>query len=159
MPIQNSYGGLLSFFLVLIFISGCSSKDKKLETYYTNNTKLHQELSDSLMDFSKKCRRKVTLKKTQFAEQHIRLDISFPESAEWLPIFFDTSYSRHDYNEKTSELVVPQGLIENFDKSIYFGIGSDSTYTFFAYEWDKPKKSDWNQRRLTIWNSCGERYR
>ena len=81
----------------------------------------------------------MTLKKTQFAEHHVRLDIMYPNSAEWLPIFFDTSYTRHDYEQRTSELVIPKGLIENFDKSIYFGIGSDSTYTFFAYEWNKPK--------------------
>jgi len=124
---------------MLIFLIGCNSKDKKLETYYANNTKLHQELSDSLMNFSKKYKREITLKKTRFADQRIRLDISFPERAERLPIFFDSSFRRHDYNEKTNEFVVPKGLIENFDKTIYFGIGSDSNYTFFAYQWDKPK--------------------
>jgi hypothetical protein len=124
---------------MLILLLGCNSKDKKLESYYANNTKLHEELSDGLMNFSKKYKREITLKKTKFADQYIRLDIAFPDSAEWLPIFFDSSYNRHDHNEKTNEFVVPKGLIEAFDNTIYFGIGSDSSYTFFAYEWDKPK--------------------
>lgn len=143
MPIQNNYRQLFTIFLVLFFITSCNSKDNKndnkLKKYYVNNLKLHQELSDSLMNFSKRYKTKINLKKTQFAEQHIRLDISFPDSATWLPIFFDTSYNRHDYNQRTSEFVVPKGLIKNFEETIYFGIGSDSTYTFFAYEWDKPK--------------------
>jgi hypothetical protein len=139
MPTRNSYREPFTVLLMLFFIIGCNSKDQQLEAYYSNNTKLHQELSDSLMNFSKKYKREITLKKTQFADQHIRLDISFPERAESLPIFFDTSYNRHDYSEKTSEFAVPKGLIENFGKSIYFGISSDSTYTFFAYEWNRPK--------------------
>jgi hypothetical protein len=90
------------------------------------------------MNFCKKYQREITLERTQFPDQHIRLDIYFPERAELLPIFFDTSYERRDYSEKTSEFVVPVEIIEKFDKSIYFGIGSDSSYTFFVYEWNKP---------------------
>lgn len=135
----NIYTRFFPFIFILTFIIGCNSKDSKLKSYYNDNIKLHQELSDSLMTFSKAYRREVTLKKTQFADQHIRLDIKFSDSAEWIPIFFDTNYNRHDYKPRTSEFVIPKGLIENFDRSIYFGIGSDSTYTFFAYEWDKPK--------------------
>ncbi len=139
MPNQNKYKQFFTILLVLFIITSCNSRDNKLKKYYVNNPKLHQELSDSLMNFSKRYKTKITLKKTQFADQHIRLDISFPDSATWLPIFFDTSYNRHDYNQRTSEFVVPKGLIKNFDETIYFGIGSDSTYTFFAYEWEKPK--------------------
>ena len=138
MLIRNNYKPAFSILLMLFFIYGCNSRDKKLENYYVNNIKLHQDLSDSLMNFSRKYKRVVTLKKTQFPDQHIRLDISFP-SARMIPIFFDTSYKRHDNYQMTNEFSIPKGLIENFDKSIYFGIGSDSTYTFFAYEWAKPK--------------------
>ena len=139
MRAQNNYIQFVASIFVLCFITSCSSKDNRLKKYYDNYPKLHQELSDSLITFSKRYATKVTLQKTYFPEQHIRLDISFPNGAERVPIFFDTSYIRHDYNQRTNEFVVPKGLIENFDKSIYFGIGSDSTYTFFAYEWDKRK--------------------
>ena len=139
MPLRNNYRKAFTLLSMLIFLIGCNSKDKKLEAYYANNTKLHQELSDSLMEFSKKYKRKITLRKTHFADQHIRVDISFPERAESLPIFFDSAYNRRDYNEKTSGFTIPKGLIVNFANTIYFGIGSDSSYTFFAYEWDRPK--------------------
>ena len=108
MPGKRNDRKLYAILLIMIFITSCNSKDKKLERYYTNNTNLHQNLSDSLMNFSKKYKREITLKKTQFASQHIRMDISFPETAEWLPIFFDTSYTRHDYKEKTNEFQTNQ---------------------------------------------------
>jgi hypothetical protein len=139
MIIPNKIIKILSIYLLLLCIRSCNSKDNKLKSYYEKNSKLHQELSDSLMNFSKRYRTKITIQKTQFPDEHIRFDISFPNTAEWLPIYFDTSYQRHDYKpEKTAGFTVPTNLIENFDKSIYFGLGADSTYTFFAYEWDKP---------------------
>ena len=54
MPIRVNHKKLFIISLALLFIMGCNSKDKKLWDYYRNNSKLHQELSDSLMEFSKR---------------------------------------------------------------------------------------------------------
>lgn len=55
------------------------------------------------------------------------------------PSFFDKTYQRTAPTASTRQLIIPQKLIEAFDKSISLELRSDSTYTFFAYQWDKPQ--------------------
>jgi len=124
----------------LFFFSSCNQLDNKLKNYYQNNTKFHQELSDSLMNFSKKYGTDVVLRKTNYPDKAISFEIHFHDKAEFLPVYFDTAFNRHDYEPtRTVNYIIQKTLIENFKRSIYIGIGSDSTYTFFAYQWDKPK--------------------
>ena len=140
MTYRNIIHVLFAFGLFNICISCANSNDGKLRDYYTSNTQLHQELSDSLMSFCKKYNTDVKLEKTQYAERSVIFRIHFHDSAELLPVYFDTSFVRHDYKpHRTGNFIIPKTVIEKFKRSIYFGIGSDSTYTFFAYEWDKPK--------------------
>jgi len=121
----------------IIFLTSCNLKDNKLKNYYENNINLHQELSDSLMNFSKTYKTDVVLQKINYPEKAIRFEIHFHDRAEFLPVFFDTALNRRDYDfTRTGNYIIPKTLIEKFNRSIYIGIGSDSTYTFFAYQWD-----------------------
>jgi len=140
MTYKNIIPHLFAFSLLTACISCGNSNDGKLRTYYASNTQLHQEISDSLMSFCKKYNTDVRLRKTEYTEKSVIFEIHFHDSAELLPVYFDTSFIRHDYKPfRTSNFIIPQTVIEKFKRSIYFGVGSDSTYTFFAYEWDKPK--------------------
>lgn len=130
---------LLLFLFLSLTITACHSTDNKLKKYYSSNTLLHQELNHSLMQFCSTYKTEITFTKTQFADQHIRADIKTADNTNWTPVFFDTAYQRSDPKASTKLLIIPQKLIEAFDKSIYWGLRSDSTYTFFAYKWDKPK--------------------
>jgi hypothetical protein len=126
--------------VLVIFICGCHSKDKILKNYYHDNSKLHQELSDSLMSFSKIYRTDVILRKSNLPQHSISFEIHFHDSAELIPVYFDTAFVRQDYKpSRTGTFIIPKTLIEQFKNSIYIGIGSDSTYTFFAYQRDEPK--------------------
>lgn len=122
-----------------MFIIACHFKDNKLKNYYFTNKSLHQELTDSLIQFCKRYKTEITLKKTNFPDQHIRANVKFDDNATRVPIFFDTTYHRHDPASNTNQLVIPTELIKKFDTSIYLAIQSDSIRTFFAYKWDEPK--------------------
>lgn len=137
---RNTTIQFLTTCIFALCISSCNSKDKKLINYYQRNAELHQELSDSLMNFSKIYKTDVVLKKNNLPEHNISFEIHFHDSAESIPVYFDSAFIRHDLKPtRTGNFIIPKTLIEKFKSSIYIGIGSDSTYTFFAYQWDKPK--------------------
>ena len=131
---------ILLFICVLIFcFYRYSSKDRALEKYYNQNVKLHQELGDSLMAFSKAYKTDIILKKNNLPDNAISFVIHFHDSAEFIPVYFDTALNRHDYIvARTGKFIISKSLIEKFKRSIYFAIGSDSSYTFFAKEWYTP---------------------
>ena len=140
MTYRNIIKQLLTISILSFCILSCDNKDNKLRIYYESNSKLHQELSDSLMNFCKIYNTDVRLHKINDPEKNISFEIHFHDSAELLPVYFDSSFIRHDSKpSRTVSFIIPVTLIEKFKSSIYFGVGSDSTYTFFAYEWDKPK--------------------
>ena len=140
MTYKNIIKQLLIIGILSFSISSCNTKEDELSIYYENNSKLHEELSDSLMNFCKTNNTDVKLQKTNYPEKNIIFEIHFHDSAEFLPVYFDTSFIRHDDNpSRTGKFIIPVTLIKKFKSSIYFGVGSDSTYTFFACEWEKPK--------------------
>ena len=127
------------FCILVFFFYKYSVKDKVLEKYYHDNIRLHQELADSLMYFSKTYKTDVVLEKKNFPDKGISFSIHFHESAELLGVYFDSALNRHDYKPaRTGNFIIPKTLIEKFKNSIYFAIGSDSVYTFFAKEWYTP---------------------
>lgn len=130
---------LASGFL-LIFIAGCQSKNDTLINYYQNNSALHQELSDSLMSFSKRYHTDIVIKKNNSPKQNISFSIHFRDSAAFIPVYFDKDFKRIDHQpERTGNFIIPLIIIEEFKSSIYIGIGADSVHTFFAHKWDKPR--------------------
>jgi hypothetical protein len=122
---------------VLIIINSCTAKDKALEKYYYENIKIHQDLKDSLIAFSKKYKTNVILQKTNNPNDKISFEIHFHDSAELIPIYFDSVFTRNDFKpERTKDFIIPKNIIENFKKTNYFAIASDSSHIFFANEWN-----------------------
>lgn len=134
----KDYLVIICFFLLILM--SCRSDKAKLTTYYLNNKLLHQEISDSLMSFCKKYKTEVKLAKSNLQEHEIRFDILFQDSAEFIPVYFDSVFTRHEYrSDRTEEFEIPKIIIEKFKAITYRTIGADSNLTFFAYKWDKPK--------------------
>jgi hypothetical protein len=66
--------------VLVVVTTSCNSKDETLKSYYQRNTKLHQELSDSLMSFSKRYKTDVVLRKNNLPEHSISVEIHFHDS-------------------------------------------------------------------------------
>jgi hypothetical protein len=125
---------LLYFLAFLIFINSCISKDVTLENYYLENIKLHQDLKDSLMAFSKNYNTDIFLKKSPY--RGISFSIHFHDSAELIPVYFDSIFNRQDYKpERTKNFIIPKSIIENFKNLNYYALACDSSRIFFANEW------------------------
>ena len=128
-----------NFLIVLniaLFLFGCSSSYKAdLEKYYSGNRSLHTNLSDSLLFFCKMNGRKITLKKSPYNGGSIYFNIFFTDGSSYEPIVFDSLFHRHDSNPgRTSEIIIPQSIIENFNKLSYTSIMSNSNEVYFAYK-------------------------
>jgi hypothetical protein len=127
---------LLSF---LLWFFSSTSDDHILKDYYVTNTKLHQEIADSVMNFSKKYKTKMTLQKAIDGRKLIVFSIYIPDSNLNVLISYDSVYKRHDSNpEKTSSYILPTAILKKFNTSKYSIIGADSTFAFFVYKWNTP---------------------
>ncbi len=127
--------------LILCFFSYASDEADEfvLKDYYNKNTQMHQEIADSVMNFSKTYRTKVVLQKAIDGRKLVVFSLDIPDSNLNVLISFDSLYKRHDSNpEKTSRYVVPTAILVKFNTSIYSQIAADSSFAFFVYKWDTP---------------------
>lgn len=120
-----------------ICFCSCTSYSNKLETYYNSNSKLHTEIADSLVNFCKRNHTNIYLKKYSPAGAFVHFNIYFKDISAYVPIEFDSALNRHDPQPGlTSKFDIPLNAIDNFNKSIYSSVMSDTGQTFFAYRQD-----------------------
>jgi hypothetical protein len=137
---QKKYFYLMPFGFILIFIFSSCNSDKyeyfKLEDYYKKNIELHSSISDSLIAFCKLNHTDVTLKQSRYNDTSLSFQINFDLESKSCYILYDSLLNRHDpYPEKSLRYNIPINVIKSFSQSIYWGVASDSTRTFFADEW------------------------
>lgn len=116
-----------------MFMTSCSSEYKQLEKYFYANSVLHNELSDSLINFCKRNQTEVILRKSNYGETVISFQILFGSESTFYPVYFDSTFQRYDDNpSKTLSFHIPPQTIHVFNRIAYTSISSDSTQTFFG---------------------------
>lgn len=127
---------LFLFALSLSFLLGCSKEQPFLEKYYKQNQELHNQIRNSLLTFSKLNKSKGYLQKQ---EKPFRMSlVMYFNSAEPTIIEYDSALNINTAAlHYVPWLKAPDGLMEDFRKSIYGTISFDTAQVFFRYKTDK----------------------
>ncbi len=124
------------FIFLMLCLLGCNSEKSFLEKYYADNAGLHNEIRDSLLAFCKQNDTKVYLRKYTSVSKDIYLNIFFNDIPGYTSIVYDSALQRHDDSSRTSGFTVPKGLVENFNRSIYYFINCENGQVFFGHKED-----------------------
>jgi hypothetical protein len=133
--IKHSIFLLLFAGLVATILASCEKKIQysKLEKYYKKNTAIHKSIFDSLIAFCKSYQTDVMLKKAP--NNKIQFHILFENKATYIPVTYDSLFTRHDDYSLTLEYAIPLNIIKGFGKTIYWAASADSTGIFFSDKW------------------------
>jgi len=65
----------------------------------------------------------------------IQFHILFENKATYIPVTYDSLFTRHDDYSLTLEYAIPLNIIKGFGKTIYWAASADSTGIFFSDKW------------------------